>query len=622
MYRKLLRRNDWIRRSSGSGLAGRIAAAIVLSLGVGVVLAGGARAQIVTNGNFEVPSVASAPNGYLYGSAPALNVSGVGWTFPSVAGGYSGVTIEGNAGVFDAPSTSDSSQVGLIVNLGQIWQPVKLAPGAYTLSFKLAQRAGGLSQGKTPPIPLPILVFIGQQQFGPFSPTSSTSYDQVRRDFEIPTGGSDVFGLSFVGTGDPYQDNVDVHTTFIDAVSITPIPPKKPPAPVITRGPSDIYPTTSISLQGSNFGSKQQTIKIVFPNASETTLSNGSMSEINLNSVGADDVVAFTQPIDGQYPTGKVEQQTVDVTLISGDTGLASNVWHAKFHDSAVITSGSSAITPGQEFFLRGWDFDSKAQCSSGPRGKVTVYFPLKSAVTFNSQTANASNSYLDIPITSKEDCQPDYVKITLPPGTQGVVRQTVDISYESPAGRKSNAWKAEFTPKLVTLVAPYYWVVASCAEQSASDNCNNGKFGSCWSGPVVLWGVLGYWPPDVDSMVGDHNGCWGLSSDNGTDTYTLQLPIVGANGKPLTDPKDGWVASGMGGWNVQSDNAIVGNGLSTGGCPDPLQDCFPTTFVQATVSWHIGATGGVVDYTWDIHIQGPVGVPLPFPGAAYPPYD
>jgi hypothetical protein len=250
----------------------------------------------------------------------------------------------------------------------------------------------------------------------------------------------------------------------------------------------------------------------------------------------------------------------------------------------------------------------------------VTVHFPLKSAVKFSNQGANASDSDLVI-LISGDGCQPDAVKITLPSDTKGVVRQRVDITYESPAGRKSNAWGAEFTPKVETLIAPYYWVQASCSDQSESDNCNNLRFGWCWSGPSPVWGLIGYWPPDLDSMVGDHHGCWGLSSDNGTDTYTLSLPGVGANGKPLTDPKDGWVASGFGGWGVESDNATVGNGLQTNGCPSQ-PTCFPATFVQAKVDWRIGATGGDIDYTWDIYVQGPAGVPPPLPGEAYPPQN
>ena len=58
-----------------------------------------------------------------------------------------------------------------------------------------------------------------------------------------------------------------------------------------------------------------------------------------------------------------------------------------------------------------------------------------------------------------------------------------------------------------------------------------------------------------------------------------------------------------------------------TNGCPNQ-QLCFPATYVQASVNWRAGASGGDLDYTWDIYIRGPVGSTLPFSGAAYPPYD
>jgi hypothetical protein len=246
-----------------------------------------------------------------------------------------------------------------------------------------------------------------------------------------------------------------------------------------------------------------------------------------------------------------------------------------------------------------------------GGRGKVTVHFPLK--------TGSSSDVVITIPSSG---CQEGAIKLTLPADVKGFVRQTVDITYESHGGRKSNAWSAEFNPRLVELTAPYYWVASQCSEESASDNCNNQRFGWCWnpSDGGDAWGELGYWPPQLDSMIGDHHGCWGFSSDDGTDVYTLTLATVGANGKPLTNPLDGWMASGFGGWSVLTDNAFAGNGLTTNGCPNQPQ-CFPATYVQAKVTWHIGASGGAIDYLWDIHIKGPAGVPLPLPGAAYAPY-
>jgi hypothetical protein len=97
----------------------RIAWAIGLSIAAGVILAGPARAQIVSNGSFEVPNVASAPNGVIENSNAALSGPGVAWKFPSVSGGDSGITLEQQASGFDAPKAPNGDQVGLIHNLGE-----------------------------------------------------------------------------------------------------------------------------------------------------------------------------------------------------------------------------------------------------------------------------------------------------------------------------------------------------------------------------------------------------------------------------------------------------------------------------------------------------------------------
>ena len=292
----------------------RIAWAIGLSIAAGVILAGPARAQIVSNGSFEVPNVASAPNGVIENSNAALSGPGVAWKFPSVSGGDSGITLEQQASGFDAPKAPNGDQVGLIHNLGEISQSIDLKPGGYVLSFKIAQRAGGFSSGTSPSLPLPVLVAIGNQKFGPYTPLSATSYNEIEVPFQISAAGTRT--LEILGQGPPLSPNFNDHTTFIDNVSIRFAPP------VITHGPSDLDPTSMISLEGSNFGSTRQNIKLVFPTPSDTALSNGSKSEIDLKSIGAHDSTASTERIDAQQPTGKVNKQTVDITLVSNDSGL------------------------------------------------------------------------------------------------------------------------------------------------------------------------------------------------------------------------------------------------------------------------------------------------------------
>ena len=257
----------------------RIAWAIGLSIAAAVILAGAAQAQIVSNGSFEVPNVASAPDGFIENSNAALSGPGVAWKFPSVSGGKSGITLEQQASGFDAPKAPNGDQVGFIQNLGEILQSIDLKPGGYVLSFKIAQRAGGTSSGTSPSLPLLVLVAIGNQKFGPYTPLSSTSYNEIEVPFQISAAGTQT--LEILGQGPPLSANFNDHTTFIDSVSIRFAPP------VITHGPSDLNPTSMISLDGSNFGSTRQNIKLVFPTPSETALSNGSKSEIDLKAIGA-----------------------------------------------------------------------------------------------------------------------------------------------------------------------------------------------------------------------------------------------------------------------------------------------------------------------------------------------
>ena len=66
---------------------------------------------------------------------------------------------------------------------------------------------------------------------------------------------------------------------------------------------------------------------------------------------------------------------------------------------------------------------------------------------------------------------------------------------------------------------------VVSCSNQSAYDNCNNpNSTGFCWSGSLVVPGLLGLWPPDEDSMVGQHYGCGACVTMNGTDVYSARI--------------------------------------------------------------------------------------------------
>lgn len=560
--------------------AGRIAfLGIVLTL----TLTDRAHAQAVTNGDFRIPNVASAPNGLLGVGAPALaNTPGVGWRFPS--GGYlqSGITavqVTSGSGL-DAPPAPDSSQVGFISPFGQIDQLLTLGPGDYTLSFKLAQ-----AKNANPAIP--VEVYMNDQQLGVFSPTSTTSYKAFTVSFSIETPGANL--LRFVG-----QAGNSLGMTFIDGVSITQAPP------IITAGPTDIDPTSKISLQGRNFSLPLQ-VSVDF-----THPSNTPPFEMILNvppgHAGAELKEITTEAIDATYPKGKQNEQTVDIIVATPYAKLPSSVWHATFHPKAVITSGPATITPGQEFNLSGWDFDSSAECASHDskdRGTVTIHFPRKSVVKFPNQGNNASDSDLIIQIPS-DGCWANVVKVEVPPHTVGVVEQQVEITYESPDGRKSNAWKANFKPTIkMEMIST---VVAQCSNQTSLDLCNPGP-GSYNGGGVTCSGLNTIGAPITigNSILGYHVSCAVFSSDNGQDLYTASVTspwtitqVVDVEDIPPLVP---------GAWGTVAPDTT----MEFDYVPQPLPH---SGTITVNVNWHIGTSGNVLFYAFNVLAKGPAGIP------------
>ena len=140
------------------------------------------------------------------------------------------------------------------------------------------------------------------------------------------------------------------------------------------------------------------------------------------------------------------------------------------------------------------------------------------------------------------------------------------------------------------------YVIVTACSNNSAYDNCNNpNSTGWCWSNlSTTIPGILGFWPPDVDSLVGQHYGCWGSSSDNGTDSYVAYVRNDWRFLIPI--------------FNSSLDNATVSYNLT----PPTWSQHPPVTDISVSVPWHIGASGGSIVYNVDLVIQGPIGVPFP----------
>jgi hypothetical protein len=427
------------------------------------------------------------------------------------------------------------------------------------------------------------MVSAGAQTFGPFEATSAASFDPVTIPFKVV--GTEAQMLIFYGESLVFVANQEDHVAYIDAVSIKPVVPK------ILSGPSDIDPDSAILLSGENFGLPTGQIKVAFRNASVEPFSNGdgSKTEFHLKTVGSDTFAESDTPIDVAHPQGAVDGQTVDITIATAAGFQSSNVWRARFHNKAVITSGPGTITPGQSFILRGWDFDSKAECSSEKRGTVTVRFSDKSYKSFPNQgPSNASDTDLVIPILGS-GCLSDSIKVRLPADTAGVVAQAVQIIYESPGGRKSNPWPAQFAPKLETIAFPWQLVGVNCSDQSAHDACNipdDSTDSECgW-----FDGLGSDWPDT--SIVAVHVGCWGLDSDNGTDAYVT-----------MVSSSRGWSMS----TGVSVSPAVANASYSTNAVPIAFAT---TSGLVFNVNWHIGAEGGAIWYGGPIYITGPVGVP------------
>ena len=584
---------------------------------LGLIIVDRAQAQQVVNPSFELPAASAAPN---YIINPPTSAA-VGWEFTqgtSTAFDNSGVQRNGSA--FDGPATTDGQQTAFLDNHASISQSITFpATGEYQLTFKIAWGTDGASQDK-------IYVSLDGNALTSAEPASSSSFKTITIGFYASSG---PHKLAFTGAG-PGGPSLKSYA-LIDDVSIK-------PGPTIAFADSDhnLHPTSKIKLTGSDLGSHKGQFHIHFPQKSAVKFwrngvhdPNGNDSDLYLNVDGAwkDHGSITSEKIRDASPIGKVDTQTVDITVITAD-GQTSNTLHATFHDDAVITSGPKKVTPNQSFVLKGWDFDSVTECQSHDRGTVTVHFPTKSVVKFQNQGSNASDDNLVIPVSS-DGCLPDAVMVKVPKDTAGVVEQPVDVTYESPGGRKSNAWKPDFVPRIEMKVLPWQFVAAHCSNQGYEDYCNTPDgFAMCWNS-INTQGVVGFWPPHVDSAIGYTAGCWGADSDNGTDEYDAWFVGYGANGKSVEKPTEGWMITGTsiqnpGVWINNADwldNASAAFSYNTFFMVGPIPPapgcvqvgmCFPARGIHFFVNWHIGATGGWIQYNADIYISGPVGTPHP----------
>jgi hypothetical protein len=155
-----------------------------------------------------------------------------------------------------------------------------------------------------------------------------------------------------------------------------------------------------------------------------------------------------------------------------------------------------------------------------------------------------------------------------------------------------------QFRPAIAEIVLdPSGVTVNHCSDDAGDNRCNASTSGhtNLWSDladvtiphpPVATLDTNGTGPagPSIDCH---HASDWGLSSDDGTDTYSVSL-------------KNGWTIE-----HVDVSKVVMNNGevdvLQT--IPDGA------TSGQLVVHYHIGASGGTVVYGAFIVVRGPKGV-------------
>jgi Protein of unknown function (DUF642) len=182
---------------------------------LGMVYVDCAHAQNVINPDFELPSVAQEPNGFIQSPPTGPDV---GWEFGSVAGqGNSGV--QRNNSVWGAPTAPTGNQTGYIQNLGSISQTINFTSASdYTLSFELAARLFSVP----PDAKGQIQVSIDGNALEKMTPANPSSFSQITIPFKIDASGDHTLSFTGVGiSGNGTLSSDEDTSAFIDTVSIT-----------------------------------------------------------------------------------------------------------------------------------------------------------------------------------------------------------------------------------------------------------------------------------------------------------------------------------------------------------------------------------------------------------------
>ncbi|HWX67570.1 MAG TPA: hypothetical protein VNZ27_14210 [Rhodanobacter sp.] len=441
------------------------------------------------------------------------------------------------------------------------------------LSLFVCTRAKGIFMTTARKKRLPALLGLALSVLWLLSASRVRAEDVVNGSFEIPALGSN-YKYNPTGTG--------VGWTFVGASGI--------------QGNGSAWnganaPNGVQTAVIQNLGTFSQTINF---NAGSHTLS--VQAARRLQSIPAGSVQPIKVSIDGQQIGSLISPASTSFSLFTIPFSIATSGVHtlsfagtlgttgddvSTFIDEVVVTGpphitfGPTDISPNSFFYVLGTDFGDQA-------GTISIHFP-----------KGPSTTDLSVPIgqPSSQWWYPGLTGGTVNSALAGVVEQTVDITITTKDGKKSNAWQATFHPRMVAAHLPQSRVmVAACSDGAHMNSCNHigDESGECPFG----FATEGIPPPASNSFGGHHHGCFGISSDNGTDVFSASL-------------KNGWTFESL--ENFGSTTLNSSNGVAS--TPQTVPTLAGVSSIKMSVNWHIGATGGYVGYQGDLTITGPKGV-------------
>jgi hypothetical protein len=352
-------------------------------------------------------------------------------------------------------------------------------------------------------------------------------------------------------------------------------------APKITFAPKVIHEIGTFDINGSDFGTTPGKIHIYFP-TSAVQLPNGvSTHELILSPQPSDwsPTHIHSDEIVLTYPIGAADNQQLDITVSIDNGKVTSNVWkQTQFTGAPMIRGGSNNITPNQLFMLTGWNF--------GHAGTLNVHFQ------------NPPHDLnVNIPSPSTTFWKRFAIILKLPPVT-GFIGQPADITFTRNDGLGSNQWPVTFVPTMALAKVPSSDIAAvTCGNKGEFNFCSGaGDISSShWCadaplGPAFL--------PTGSNFGGNHIGCPGIGSTNGTDTFSVAV-------------KNGWILDQIDFTPAtqydpccQSSGSVYPNDIAP-----VVMSNYPNPYTF-NVPWHIQPGGGWVNYGGNFIVDGPKGVP------------